>query len=445
MGGSRITIGLLATAVVLTAGCASSPWSSSETSAVSSSVQPAADPSPTDMPRTASTGHPAPEALSEVIAEIRELQVLDPAAEAELLESLCQTPPDLWPLVVQQFRAAAAYRRQANESQPGTLGQLGATGDSPMQGGSHEQDARGTLMANADGPTHDMEPPAASRAGALPSEIGTEQTSAAEPVVPPSSYPETSDGPNDDVIATAYMPKTSADWQEHVIEAVRALESNVSQAPESSEEVAQHARLRMLYLISGQREDALRPIPTATPSTQDFWSKELYGLATLLDTERFSGPTRRAAEAKRHLAEAATRLGDVSPLLIRNLAFVTEVQGYGTFEPFDPYEFSPGQRLLLYAEVENFKSNQTAKGFHTALRSSYQIFDAGGRLVTDHEFDTNEEQCRNPRRDFFIGYEFSLPDMIYAGKHVLRLTVEDVNSGKIGQSSIEFTISMPDA
>jgi hypothetical protein len=39
--------------------------------------------------------------------------------------------------------------------------------------------------------------------------------------------------------------------------------------------------------------------------------------------------SRRAAEAKRHFSESLTRLGESSPLVVRNLAFVTEVQSYG--------------------------------------------------------------------------------------------------------------------
>ena len=43
--------------------------------------------------------------------------------------------------------------------------------------------------------------------------------------------------------------------------------------------------LQMLYLLAGRRDDALAPIPGAQPALQDFWSKQLYGLATWLDTD----------------------------------------------------------------------------------------------------------------------------------------------------------------
>jgi hypothetical protein len=254
----------------------------------------------------------------------------------------------------------------------------------------------------------------------------------------PGGLPAAAGGP---ITAAGYEPQPSKDWQVALNEAIRGLEAAVNPTPQSAAEIAQHARLRMLYLLAGRREDALRPIPSISPSMQDFWSKQLFGLATLLDTEQIAEPTRRAGEAERHLIEAIARLGESSPLAVRNLAFVTDVQSFGAYKPLAKNEFAPGQRLLLYAEVENFKTNETPKGCYTALQSSYQILDSRGQRVADHEFSVNEEYCHNPRRDFFIGYEFLLPKHIYPGKHTLQLTVTDLNSQKIGQSNIEFTIT----
>jgi hypothetical protein len=195
----------------------------------------------------------------------------------------------------------------------------------------------------------------------------------------------------------------------------------------------------LLRLLAGLREEALEPIPSMDPSMQDFWSKQIYGLATLLDPA-----TDTMIEGQRQLAQAVTRLRDSTPLHVANLAFVTEVENYGTYTPFEKYEFAPGQRVILYAEIENFESQQREAGYYTALKSSYQVFDGRGQRVAEQEFATNEEHCRNYRRDFFIGYEFSMPK-INPGDYVLKLTVTDLNSQKIGQSSIEFSIDNSDA
>jgi len=198
--------------------------------------------------------------------------------------------------------------------------------------------------------------------------------------------------------------------------------------------------LRMLYLLAGQREAALRPI-SGVPSVQrEFWSKVLFALDGWLDTQKSGDLARRAAETKQTLDEALCRLGEVAPLVVRNLAFCTEIQSYGCLKPFKENVFLPEQEVLLYAEVENFTSEPTPKGFHTALRSSYQIFDARGQRVAEHDFTVTEEYCQNIRRDFFIGYHLRMPKRIYPGKYVLQLTIEDVKSHKAGQSSLEFSI-----
>jgi hypothetical protein len=232
------------------------------------------------------------------------------------------------------------------------------------------------------------------------------------------------------------------DWRLALEETIAAIERQTVSTPRTRSELSEHARLRLLRLLAGLREEALEPIPSMDPSMQDFWAKQLFGLDTLLDPS--ADAMAQAIEAQGHLAQAVTRLREASPLHVANLAFVTDVENYGTFTPFEEYEFTPGQRVILYAEIENFESQQREAGYYTALKSSYQVFDERGQRVADEEFDTNEEYCRNYRRDFFIGYEFSMPK-INPGQYVLKLTVTDLNSQKIGQSSIEFSIADSDS
>jgi hypothetical protein len=243
-----------------------------------------------------------------------------------------------------------------------------------------------------------------------------------------------------DVVPASYDPRGPRSWQEDLSAVIAAMESRLREEPGSEAEIAEHARLRLLCLVANRRNDALRPIPAVDASMADFWSKELYGLDVLLDAQRVPRTARRAAEARHHLGDALVSLGESAALEVRGLAFCREVQSYGSVKRFDKYEFTPGQQLLLYAEVENFTSEETSKGFHTLLKSSYQIFDAGGRRVSEQEPTTIEEYCENPRRDYFIGCGFQLPERIYPGRHTLKLTIEDVNGQKIGESSIDFTI-----
>ncbi len=233
------------------------------------------------------------------------------------------------------------------------------------------------------------------------------------------------------------------DWRPHVESAIAALESRLNSKEKDSggkAEAADHARLRILQLLAGRRNDALSDMPIDDSAVRDFWSNELFGLDILLDTQRFSRDTHRAGEAKRHLCQAVTALGESAALEISNLAFCSKVQSYGSIQRFEKSEFLPGQRLLLYAEIDNFHSENTAKGYHTSLRNSFQIFDSSGRRVDKRESTTSEDHCQSPRRDYFIGCDFRLPTKIYPGRHTLKLTVEDLKSHKVTESSIDFTV-----
>ena len=158
--------------------------------------------------------------------------------------------------------------------------------------------------------------------------------------------------------------------------------------------------------------------------------------------ERGAGP-RRQPQGRRNESRAQrglAKLGESAPLSVRNIAFCTEIQSYGCTKRFEKYKFQANQEVLLYAEVENFVSQPTPKGYHTSLRSSYQIFDARGRRVAEHTFATTEEYCQNRRRDFFIGYHLCLPKGIQPGTYSLRLSIADLKSQKAGEASIEFEV-----
>ena len=103
-------------------------------------------------------------------------------------------------------------------------------------------------------------------------------------------------------------------------------------------------------------------------------------------------------------------------------------------------EFTPGQKVLLYAEVENFRTEPSPKGFHTAVKFNWQILDSRGNRVGDYASATSEDHSLTPKHEFFLTKWFYLPDAIAAGRYTLQFTVEDVLGHKVGQSSIEMTV-----
>ncbi len=229
-------------------------------------------------------------------------------------------------------------------------------------------------------------------------------------------------------------------WQKHVENGLRLFKRQVEETQETSQRETDLAKLMLLYLILGERDAALKEAKKAE-TLQGFWLQELYGLSLLLDATLIADREARFAEALRHLEDALSDLREECPLVVRNLSFVTDIQSYGVYTPFETEKFSPGQRVLLYAEVENLRSEATARGYHTACKTRVEIFDREGTRVVLEEFPVTEEYCRNRRRDFFLGFELELPTYLRPGRHTLELTVTDLHSGRMGRSAVEFEVS----
>jgi len=403
--------------------------------------------------------------LKAFIAELEDYPEINLADRNELLQQLHQTEPDLLEAVIRQYRANLAFRRQrtkkdqeladrkataeaveaetsvatrpAKTKPPGTLPPLLAESKEKPETPVETVDrVVGGIAAGVASP-------------GLPGEDGSPAMPAVNP--PKLSIAERllkrdrSKGskPESEVIAASFEAKSPADWRDQLKAAVEALESSVNETPDSPEEISDHARLRLLCLAAQRRDEALRPIPTLDPQMTEFWSKEVFGLAALLDTEMISDPEQRISEAKIHLDEAVNCLSESAPLVVRNLAFITKVDSYGVYTTFESDEFTPGQRVGLYVEIDNFASKEGPRGFHTSLKSSYEISDSRGQRVAVDDFVPNQENCRNRRRDYFVYYELSMPERIYPGEYTLQLTVTDENSKKVGQSKVQFYISEP--
>ena len=230
------------------------------------------------------------------------------------------------------------------------------------------------------------------------------------------------------------------DWRSELDDAIGTLENSTTGAPRTVDELHDHLRLRMLLMLAGRDEDALAPIPGATPAQQDFWSKQLFALSAFLDAADSGDERARAAATLRHLDDARDRLSELATLQVRNAAFVKRVDGFGLYEPIETAEFQPGEQIIVYAEINNFRSRSTAEGYETSLGTSYQVVDESGRRVDGAQFPDVQDICQSRRHDFHMQYEMQLPTRIYPGPYQLQLIITDHASNKIGQTTLAFEI-----
>jgi hypothetical protein len=205
--------------------------------------------------------------------------------------------------------------------------------------------------------------------------------------------------------------------------------------------VEKQVHLRMLYLLSGQPAKSLEPISGLDAADQEFWQQVFWGLSNYFDKTAMADPSDRATQTIAQLRTAVQRLKEKSKLELRNVAFCQKISSYGNYERVKRDEFTPGQSVLLYAEVENFKSEATTEGpYRTMLKSTIEIFDSQGGMVVRMPFQAPDDLCASQRRDYYNTYEFAIPQRIGMGPHTLKLTVEDQISHKVATYTVNFTV-----
>lgn len=204
-----------------------------------------------------------------------------------------------------------------------------------------------------------------------------------------------------------------------------------------------HVNLRLMYLIRNEHALALDAIPAIPPAEQEFWQQVFWSLTQYQNTDAVPDRTERVTQTVRQLRTALSRLQETAALDLKSLSFCRRITGFGAYEQFTSDVFRPGQPVLVYAEVENFKSEPTTSGrYRTLLRSTLRIFPEHGRdqAIDSVTLKGVEDICRNPRRDYFNSYEFTMPNDIKPGRYFLELTLEDQLSGKTAQESVMFRV-----
>ncbi len=401
-------------------------------------------------PNAADAPKNSEEAMAEVLKELQQIGAIDHAAQQQLMTDLREAKPENWSLIVKQFQSALAYREQvaakesqslAEQSNSTNMAQVSSSVYTPQKtlpssSSTAPEEPKGTAALISD---------TAPLAQMLLKELSPEST-----YLPPPPF-ASSDSRQPTAIAIPkrrsieqanYTPPavTSKTSQQQLLDAVESLEQSAQDSPSSVEDVQQHMRLRLLHLLAGQESKALSPIPGASGAQQDYWSKQLFAISTYLDNKQQPDVKRRAAGSLMHLDGARASLAEIATLHVRNLLFVDSVDGFGAYQPHEETQFKPGEQVILYTEVENFRSESTKEGYRTLLSTSYEVIDQNGQRVDGAQFPDVEDLCKNQRRDFHMQYGVALPTRIYPGLYKLQLTITDQQSHKIGQTSIPFEI-----
>ncbi|MCA8991685.1 MAG: hypothetical protein KDA88_06890 [Planctomycetaceae bacterium] len=234
-------------------------------------------------------------------------------------------------------------------------------------------------------------------------------------------------------------------WQDEVRKLISLLEADISTMdPADGEEqnlfVKRQVALRMLHLLMNDPQQAQRVIPNLPPAEQEFWTSVFWGLSSYLNEESVDSAKRRQ-DTLNQLRAAVRHLQATAPLELRHLAFCSQIDGFGSYEPFESETFASGQSVLLYGELSGFHSEPNVDGFYeTRIRSSVEIVNVDSELVVDQfDFGTTPDVCRVMRNDYFQSFRIDFPQLS-SGEYELRLRVQDEQTGKSAIQTLTFAI-----
>lgn len=145
----------------------------------------------------------------------------------------------------------------------------------------------------------------------------------------------------------------------------------------------------------------------------------------------------------RPLVDVAERLKSQADLAVPTLALCKRVDGFGTYEPFDPATFPAGRAsdAIIYAEVANFSSQKLdGKRWQTTLTQTATLYRDTGVPVLNDKTVEFIDHSRNRRNDFFVVKLLKLPPTLLPGKYVLKVTIVDKQSSRMAEASMNLTI-----
>jgi hypothetical protein len=156
------------------------------------------------------------------------------------------------------------------------------------------------------------------------------------------------------------------------------------------------------------------------------------------------------------VADLAQKL-DARPMRIQAAEMCSRVTGYGQYTSLGTRRFLQGKplRAIVYVEVARFANKPVdggrglpdltgpgpKGGYAVELSQTLELYhDSDGLLTWRRPEETVLETSRNPRRDFFLIQDVTLPATLSNGAYRLKVTIRDRATGQEDQAIIPIEI-----
>lgn len=234
----------------------------------------------------------------------------------------------------------------------------------------------------------------------------------------------------------------------HIQSAIQELEAELSAWPQKMSGEADRAAewrqkqtdLRLLYMIAGKSAESVRIIESLPEEEQEFWQSLMMSMNSYRETSGDADRTEQLTESLRHLRTASKKLQPLSRLTIQRSMLCDRIDGFGNVVAFPTSNFEPGQRVIVYTELQNFQSELTDDGkYRSEFAARIEFMREGDDEVLEKiQVLQIEDLCDVERTDYFQSFELTLPAL--EGKYRMRIMLRDYLSQQVAESSLEFSV-----
>jgi hypothetical protein len=234
----------------------------------------------------------------------------------------------------------------------------------------------------------------------------------------------------------------------HIQLAIEELEAELAAWPQKMTGEADRAAewrqkqtdLRLLYMIAGKSAESVRIIESLPEEEQEFWQSLMMSMNSYRDSSEDVDRTEQLTESLRHLRTASKKLQPLSRLTIQRSMLCDRIDGFGNVVAFPTSNFEPGQRVLVYTELQNFQSELTDDGkYRSEFAARIEFMREGDDEVLEKiQVLQIEDLCDVERTDYFQSFELTLPAL--EGKYRMRILLRDYLSQQVAESSLEFSV-----
>lgn len=247
---------------------------------------------------------------------------------------------------------------------------------------------------------------------------------------------------------------------EHLSETIRLIEETVAETSVSGEHHGAEPGVRLLQILREKMDQVSPSNWRLSNQEHQYWQQQLEAVSVMFESESINTPDgnrepqrHTATRAIEHLERAAQHLRSMAGLRLHGGQLCSQILGFGKFEELESNRFQPGDRALIYVEVENHSSqvvssdssstSENSATFQTRLQASYVVHDLAGKIVHEEIYPAIEDLARRHRRDFYLHLPITIFELS-PGEYQITVSIKDLaNASKATLPAIDFLVVQP--